>query len=173
MIDCMYGPRPPKQFAYTHDHGDASLIFMKGRQNSLHTPTTVVMRAWCLSKGTQIVCTYVDFIIFGRQWVVGLRIWCTLHTAVNATACTLRTAYNILMNFMFKKLKFCLPKWSNMVHWLVFTERLPRTFDFCQQWGHFWKVFGEHSSTSTLRKNQRSSRNGRRPLDFAKGSRQR
>ena len=28
--------RAPKQFAYTHDHGDACLMFILGRQNSLH-----------------------------------------------------------------------------------------------------------------------------------------
>ena len=31
--------RAPKQFANTHDHGDACLIFMKGRQNSVHGTT--------------------------------------------------------------------------------------------------------------------------------------
>ena len=37
--------RALKQFAYTHDLGHACLMFMKGHQNSLHVPTTMVMRA--------------------------------------------------------------------------------------------------------------------------------
>ena len=44
--------RAPKQFAYTHDHGDACLIFMKGRQ------WVAGLRIWC---PLHTACTFLPF----------------------------------------------------------------------------------------------------------------